>query len=175
MGSAHVKTLFEAVKRKEEWRSGDASIVGGHGVIGSNTTNLLSFAALQRPSDVSPSNGKEDISSTGDSACNDVLLYLPDLYGQYGHGNQLHNYILAVLVAAFEGKPLVLLELEPPPEHERWPGGSQFGCRPHDHQTNNATNDGGYPYDNHRGFSRLVDHPAWLSRGCPVPCASTKT
>lgn len=161
------------------------------------------FSTLQRPSDVvvrppSPSREGGGLGEDDDSAAvrYDVLLYLPHLFGHFGHGNQLQNYITAVLVATFENSSLVLLE--PPPGKERFAGGSQFGCPPDAFAAfdEGASNDGPNATDSSahlealmkedprtwemgkdfpRGFSRLVDHPDWLRRGRGVPCATTRT
>ena len=73
---------------------------------------------------------------------------------------------------------------DPPNDKSSYAGGSQFGC-PKDAfdetqimQSSQASSpDGSWQVKENspRGFSRLIDHPTWLSGGCPIPCADTYT
>lgn len=105
--------------------------------------------------------------------CARLLLYLPDVFADHGHGSQLNTYLMGALTATYLDRGMVLVE--PPLEKSKHAGGSQFGC-PVDAFREEKTPAGArwdVKPDFPRGLSRLVRHPAWLSRGCPVPCAET--
>ncbi|KAL7496956.1 hypothetical protein ACHAWT_008816 [Skeletonema menzelii] len=97
--------------------------------------------------------------------CDDILLYMPNqqLHADYGDdehvsgvAGQLNSYLMAVMLATYTSKAMVILESK----EDLVPGGSQFGC------PSNALEDEDVP----KGLSRLIQHSEWLSRGCSVPC-----
>jgi len=98
---------------------------------------------------------------------------MPDSFGHNGHGSQLNNYILAAMIATFTDRALVILE--PPPALNNFKSNSQFGCPKEAWQYAKVRAGGepkklGWNKDLPIGLSRLVKHPAWLSRQCAVPC-----
>ncbi|KAL9186886.1 hypothetical protein ACHAXT_010606 [Thalassiosira profunda] len=134
------------------------------------------FAQFQDSADVDRSIEERAQRAAGER-CDRLLLYLPDPFADHGHGSQINTYLMGVTTATYLDRAMVLVE--PPVEASKYPGGSQFGC-PVDAFRETVTQTSlrkaatwevkeGFP----RGFSRLVDHPNWLSRGCPVPCAET--
>lgn len=104
---------------------------------------------------------------------------MPHSFARNGHGSQLNSYLLAAMVASYIGKAMVLLD--PPLRYSKYPNGSQFGC-PIDlfQDPDEFLN---YEGDDHSqlkmkpdfpmGLSRLIIHPKWLSRDCPVPKCKT--
>lgn len=80
--------------------------------------------------------------------CEDIVLFAPD--ANLGLGRQLNHYLLAVMMATFMNKPMVISDAP-----------QDVICR----------SDLDYPL----GFSSVVKHPDWLGRGCAVPCQSTRT
>ena len=133
-----------------------------------------------------------------EGGCDDILLFLPTTGRRDGRDDgdalslmaeQLNEYLLAALVATYTDRAMVLLE----PPHatfttssssgaEGGGGPSWFDCplddviakhvkkdTPHHIINNNSTTTYRLP----TGISRLVRHPQWLSRNCPVPCQST--
>ncbi|KAL7529844.1 hypothetical protein ACHAWF_003131 [Thalassiosira exigua] len=133
------------------------------------------YSHLQPRSDVDPAAIERatrralDPAAGGRDRCDNVLLYLPGQLGHAGLGSQLNTYLLAAAVATFTDRALVILD---PPNDERFDGNSAFGCPKGSivREEGNVTTVWG---DYERGFRRLVDHPAWLSRGCDVPCRDT--
>lgn len=108
-----------------------------------------------------------------DSACDNALLFLPQSFAHNGHGSQLNNYLLAAMIATFTNRAMIVLE--PPASLNDFKSNSQFGC-PSEAWKTVMVRAGGVPKrigwnaDFPAGLSRLVKHPAWLSRQCPVPC-----
>lgn len=111
--------------------------------------------------------------------CSRVFLYLPDYFADHGHGSQINTYIMGVTTATYLNRAMVLAE--PPLEMNKYNGGSQFGCPIdafHETMTKTSSSLRGEPNWQIRenfplGFSRLMEQPAWLSNGCPMPCADT--
>ncbi|KAL7532423.1 hypothetical protein ACHAXR_004619 [Thalassiosira sp. AJA248-18] len=111
--------------------------------------------------------------------CDDILLFMPQIFARNGHGSQLNSYLLAAMVATFLGKPLVILEA--PQEYSKYPNGSQFGC-PVD-AFENPEEFLNFKGDDHKdlemkrdfptGIERLIIHPSWISRDCPIPKCNT--
>lgn len=106
-------------------------------------------------------------------ACDDVLVFMPYSFGHNGHGSQLNNYLLAAMIATFTDRAMVVLE--PPNALNVFKSNSQFGCPPEAWKTTMVRSKGtpkkvGWNVDFPSGLSRLIKHPVWLSRGCPVPC-----
>ncbi len=102
--------------------------------------------------------------------CDDILLYMPNQQlhnADDGDGDervrgvegQLNSYLMAVMLATYTSKALVILESK----EDLVPGGSQFGC------PSNTLKDIALE-DIPKGLSRLIQHSEWLSRGCSVPC-----
>lgn len=146
------------------------------------------YSYLQSKSDIDPSIESQAQAQAANhmdpNLCSRIFLYLPDDYGEHGHGSQINTYILAILTAAYQNRALVLLE--PPMALNAYPGGSQFGCpvdafREAMYSTHN--NQQQHPSmsspvwtlrnDFPLGLSRLIQHPTWLSHGCDLPCTST--
>jgi len=94
--------------------------------------------------------------------CSSIFLYVTDVIGQYGLGYQLNNYILAVLLASYLNRSIVVLD---PPihgdNHSKFSSNSQFGCPLDDLNNTNYFRS---------GLGRIIDYPAWLNKGCGVPC-----
>lgn len=123
----------------------------------------------------------DDTVTPDDGLCDNVLLFLPDSFARNGHGSQLNSYILAAEVATYLNKAMVLYDA--PQSVQKFKGGSQFGC-PKDslvggerHVLMKEQKEGERPkgtrgwVDNFpRGLERLIQHPDWLSRKCPIPC-----
>ncbi len=111
--------------------------------------------------------------------CDDILLFMPDYFARNGHGSQLNSYLLAAMLASFMGKAMVLFDA--PQKYSKYPNGSQFGCpvdafknadeflrfKGQDHSHLEMRPD--FP----TGLSRLIVHPKWISRDCPVPKCKT--
>jgi len=118
---------------------------------------------------------KRKIQKAHDSKCDDILLFMPQLFARNGHGSQLNSYFLAAMVATYLGKAMVILEA--PQKNSRYPNGSQFGCpiesfknpeeflnfKGNDHSELAMKRD--FP----NGLERLIKHPSWLSRECGIP------
>jgi hypothetical protein len=107
--------------------------------------------------------------------CEDVMLFMPAVFARNGHGSQLNNYLLAAMLATYMGKAMVLLEA--PEKYSKYPSGSQFGCPPEafasaEEFLNSEGNNRAkleMRRDFPKGLKRLVIHPSWISRDCPVP------
>ncbi|KAL7535059.1 hypothetical protein ACHAXR_006245 [Thalassiosira sp. AJA248-18] len=110
---------------------------------------------------------------TEETACDDIFLFMPQMFAHNGHGSQLNNYLLAAMIATFTNKAMVILDA--PPEFNALKSNSQFGCPPEAWETVMVRKGGepkrvGWNNDFPNGLERLIKHPAWLSRKCPVPC-----
>ncbi|KAL7522679.1 hypothetical protein ACHAWX_007708 [Stephanocyclus meneghinianus] len=95
--------------------------------------------------------------------CDKILIYMPDAFAFHGHASQINTYLMAVLLATYLNRPLLLLE--PSGEWNTYEGGSQFGCPPDMFPENNQEPIEELP----NGFSRLIHHPVWLHNGCRIP------
>ena len=123
------------------------------------------------------------------SRCDDILLFLPHSFARNGHGSQINSYLLTVMLATYMDK--AMLVLDPPIKYSKYPNGSQFGC-PIDAfmnpdevllNTANTAKTKNANVDHHSklemkpnfptGLSRLLIHPAWLSRNCEIPKCKT--
>jgi len=137
------------------------------------------YSNLQDVSDIDYSIEERAQANNAEDKCSRLFLYLPDTFADHGHGSQINNYILGVTTSTYLDRAMVLVE--PPMDMNTYAGGSQFGC-PIDafretmtqtsslrHQQANWNVASDFPL----GFSRLVDHPSWLSHGCEVPCSGT--
>eukprot|EP00956_Cyclotella_meneghiniana_P038533 scaffold155675_cov77-Cyclotella_meneghiniana.AAC.1 len=113
-----------------------------------------------------------------EDSCNDILLYMPYEHSINGQGAQLNAYIKVSLLATFLNKALVIIEADKfhtltewkkhMPASTLYDSGSQFGC-PAD-AFNGEEMIENFPM----GLSRLIQHPRWVGRGCPVPtCGGT--
>ncbi len=143
--------------------------------------DIVKYSTLQDEVDIDLSIEARAKAEADDDKCSSIFLYLPDKqrFGNHGHGSQLNNYIVAALVGTYLDRNVLLLD--PPNDESRFDGGSQFGC-PVDafepiHLTSPAPTSEGQRFKQNfpGGLSRLVDHPTWLSGGCPIPCADTFT
>ena len=111
----------------------------------------------------------------GYKQCGRILLYLPHDFARNGHGSQLNNYLLAAMLATYLNMAMVVLDA--PEEETNYANGSQFGCPVDGFQ--DPVEYANFQGKNHKflsmkpgfptGLSRLIQHPAWLSRECPVP------
>mmetsp|Transcript_22011 Transcript_22011/g.47850 ORF Transcript_22011/g.47850 Transcript_22011/m.47850 type:complete len:555 (-) Transcript_22011:88-1752(-) len=136
------------------------------------------YSNLQASHDIDHSIENRARQNDDPDKCSRILLYLPDFFADHGHGSQINTYIMGVTTATYLNRAMVLVE--PPLEVNKYAGGSQFGC-PIDafHETMTKTSSLRGEANWHvredfpLGFSRLIQHPAWLSNGCPVPCADT--
>ncbi|KAL3779559.1 hypothetical protein HJC23_009611 [Cyclotella cryptica] len=138
----------------------------------SDDTALESFATLQNPNDLDNRIEKRAIEIASyyshhtdafNQRCDNILIYMPDAFAFHGHGSQINTYLMAVLVATYLNRPLLLLE--PSGEWNTYDGGSQFGCPSDMFRENNQQSMDGFP----NGFSRLIHHPVWLHNGCRIP------
>lgn len=123
----------------------------------------------------------DDTITPDDGLCDDILLFMPDSFARNGHGSQLNSYLLASEVATYLNKSMVLLDA--PQWVQKFKGGSQFGC-PKDslvggenHALMREQEEGeklkgtkGWVENFPTGLERLIQHPEWLSRKCPIPC-----
>jgi len=123
----------------------------------------------------------DDTVTPDDGLCDDVLLFMPDSFSRNGHGSQLNSYILAAEVATYLNKAMVVQDA--PQWVQKFKGGSQFGC-PKDglvggenHVLMREQKEGEKPKGSRgwvenfpKGLERLIQHPDWLSRKCPIPC-----
>ena len=123
----------------------------------------------------------DDHITPDDGLCDDILLFLPDSFSRNGHGSQLNSYILAAEIATYQNKAMVVLDA--PQWVQKYKGGSQFGC-PKDalkggenHVLMREQKEGERPKGSRgwvenfpQGLERLIRHPDWLSRNCPIPC-----
>lgn len=111
--------------------------------------------------------------------CDDILLYMPNqLQGGNDDDNapvsgiegQLNSYLMAVMLATYTSKAMVILESK----EDLVPGGSQFGCPSNAFNEAKKTAGKEQRFDTDedvpKGLSRLIQHSEWLSRGCSVPC-----
>ena len=144
--------------------------------------DITKYSTLQDVNDIDSSIEKRAKAEAGGDKCNNIFMYMPDLqsFGDHGHGSQINTYIVAALMGTYLDRNFVLLE---PPNGGKYAGGSQFGC-PVDafeeiHMTSPAPSSGANGWQIKENFpgglSRLIDHPTWLSGGCPIPCADTYT
>jgi len=104
--------------------------------------------------------------------CDDILLYLPRTSAKQGQGVDLNGYLLAALLATYMGKAMVVLET--PAAATNFEAVSWFDC-PVDvfkkdaiHAKSKLSKE-----DFPTGLSRLIQHPPWLSHGCPIPCQTS--
>ncbi|KAK1742927.1 hypothetical protein QTG54_006524 [Skeletonema marinoi] len=123
----------------------------------------------------------DDTVTPDDGLCDDILLFMPDSFSRNGHGSQLNSYILAAEVATYLNKAMVVQDA--PQWVQKFKGGSQFGC-PKDglvggenHVLMREQKEGEKPKGSRgwvenfpKGLERLIQHPDWLSRKCPIPC-----
>lgn len=138
--------------------------------------NSQGYSNLQDLRDIDPSIENRARKNNDPDRCSRLFLYLPDPFADHGHGSQINTYIMGVSTSTYLDRAMLLVE--PPPEVDRYAGGSQFGC-PVDAFRETMTKTSSLrrnveaswevKEDFPRGFSRLVDHPAWLSRKCAVP------
>ena len=143
--------------------------------------DIENYSTLQDVNDIDKSIERRAKAKASDDKCNNMFLYLPDPqhFSSHGHGSQINTYIMSVLVGTYLNRNVLLVE--PPNQNSEFAGGSQFGC-PVDafeeiHMTSpssaTASDSWQIKQDFPGGFSRLIDHPTWLSGGCPIPCADT--
>ena len=106
-----------------------------------------------------------------ETTCARILLLLPHIFSQNGHGSQMNNYLMGIAMATYTNRSMLLLEI---PLQWGYQDGSQFGC-PIDSFEGEVTasnfSSAKMREDFPMGFSRLIFHPQWLSRGCKIPCA----
>jgi hypothetical protein len=110
------------------------------------------------------------------ASCDNIFLFMPQSFAHHGHGSQLNNYILASLIASHTNRAMILLEA--PRENNEYKSNSQFGCPPEAWETTMPIKGGkpkkiGWNDDFPNGLSRLIKHPAWLSKECALPCQDT--
>jgi hypothetical protein len=132
------------------------------------------FSTLQETSiiDASIERQAKELSNADD--CSNLMVYLPDQFAVNGHGSQINAYILAVTSATYLNRPLLLVE--PPFNQSSYASGSQFGC-PVDafEEVHSESVEVNLKIKNDfvGGFSRLIDHPSWLTKNCKVPTICT--
>ncbi|KAL3791653.1 hypothetical protein HJC23_003910 [Cyclotella cryptica] len=111
----------------------------------------------------------ERVAWKNEDKCDNIILFMPYFFSGHGHGFQLNCYLMAVVVAAFLDKALVILE--PPHSENRFDTWSQFGCPADAFEDESYTKiKDGFP----EGLQRLIQNPQLISRGCGVPtCGGT--
>uniref|UniRef100_A0A7S2KVQ3 Uncharacterized protein n=1 Tax=Skeletonema marinoi TaxID=267567 RepID=A0A7S2KVQ3_9STRA len=141
------------------------------------------YSTLQDVNDIDPSIESRAKAEASDDKCSNMFLYLPDAqhFSEHGHGSQINTYIVSVLIGTYLNRKVLLVE--PPNDMSTYAGASQFGC-PVDafeaihmkspaSSSSTASNSWQIKENFPGGLSRLIDHPTWLSGGCPIPCADT--
>ena len=140
---------------------------------------LVNFETLVQPSEIDLLLQRRLPTIEEGHECDDILLYMPnqqqandddndddDVGLNNGVEGQLNSYLMAVMLATFTSKAMVILESK----EDLVPGGSQFGC-PSDAFKEEDKSSGGEKEDVlPKGLSRLIQHAEWLSRKCSVPC-----
>lgn len=144
--------------------------------------DIEKYSTLQDVKDIDPSIESRAIAKVDIDNCSNVFLYLPERFSDHGHGSQINTYIEAILVGTYLNRRVLIVD--PPNERSHYAGASQFGC-PVDafeeiHMNSTASwttsSDNWQIKENFPGgLSRLIDHPKWLTGGCPIPCADTYT
>jgi hypothetical protein len=148
-------------------------------------TNRENYLTFQGVKTFTADNNVAVDKGTEEDKCSQILLYFDNEYADHGHGSQINTYILSILLGTYLNRRVVLLS---PPKHTDtiYHGGSPFGC-PADAFTTStdtnyyfnvsstATTTPTFHQDFPNGLSRLIDHPNWLSGGCPIPCQDTHT
>jgi hypothetical protein len=195
-GASVVSHLPGRVDNNERDNSSDDAGIGGprrrRGLLLSGGNPLYwdsheDYSSLQSPRDVDPAiearardrsfapdggDGGDDDDDGRSGRCARALVYMPDFFASHGHGSQVQLYVMAALVSTYLDRAMVVLDPPPGMDAAGVPGGSQFGCPPDAFLP--PPRGGAFPPLREgfpTGLSRLVRHPAWLSRGCDVPCA----
>jgi len=133
------------------------------------------YQTLVPPSEIDFKLERRLFETPGYKQCGRILLYLPHDFARNGHGSQLNNYLLAAMLATYLDMAMVVLDA--PEEETNYANGSQFGCPVDGFQ--DPVEYANFQGENHKflsmkpgfptGLSRLIQHPTWLSRDCPVP------
>lgn len=151
--------------------------IDGDGVLASQAQEMLQqqggddYRYFQRMSDLDLSIDASARDESGVKAeCSRILVYLPDVIAERGHGSQINTYIQGVLAATYMDRAMLLLE--PPLDISKYEGGSQFGCPADAFEEVVTGQRHTISFDFPMGLSRLIDQPTWLTRGCSMPCAS---
>ena len=146
-------------------------------------TNRDDYLTLQGAKTLTANNNVVMDKEKEEDKCSQILLYFDNEYADHGHGSQINTYLLSILLGTYLNRRIVLLS---PPQHADtiYHGGSPFGC-PADafttstdanyHNESSAATTPTFLQDFPNGLSRLIDHPNWLSGGCPIPCKDTHT
>ncbi len=95
--------------------------------------NNFQFPPYIQDIDISPSSSASaslliESKSKPKLVCNNVFLFMPQLFAHNGHGSQLNSYLLASLVARFKNHAMVFLE--PPNMLNVFKSNLQWGCPP---------------------------------------------
>jgi hypothetical protein len=145
--------------------------------------DIINFETLVHPSEIDLLMPRRLPEIEDGHECDDILLYMPsqhqaandDDIGLNGVGGQLNSYLMAVMLATYTSKAMVILESK----EDLVPGGSQFGCPTDAFKEAGRSSSGQQRFtkaevhqgeDIPKGLSRLIQHSEWLSRGCNVPC-----
>ena len=148
----------------------------GRSFIDSDWMDMKSqYQTLVPPSEIDFKLERRLFETPGYKQCGRILLYLPHDFARNGHGSQLNNYLLASMLATYLNMAMVVLDA--PEEETNYANGSQFGCPVDGFQ--DPVEYANFQGKNHKflamkpgfptGLSRLIQHPTWLSRDCPVP------
>jgi hypothetical protein len=139
---------------------------------------ILQLICINRKFNVPADNKKEPFNNKKepvDSKCSRILMLLPQMFYDHGHGSQINSYLMGAITATFLDRAFLVLDADSLARGQ-YLGGSPFGC-PADAFEGKVTAENFssdlVKKDFPMGFSRLVDHPQWLSRGCPIPCRDT--
>ena len=151
----------------------------------------MQYETLIPPSNIDFALQRRWYQYVGEDACDDVLVYLPRKQASWGFAEELEGYFAAAMMATYLDKAMVIVE-QPPPEGKgkRGPspitlieegggaGTSWLDCPAETFLQSNSNKDGGDAEEERgqavteedlpTGLSRLIQHPSWLSRGCPV-------
>ena len=126
------------------------------------------FETLVRPSEIDFALQRR-LRVGEEKKCDDILLYLPRVSSSTSYAeqeqvirNELNDYFLAALLATSMGKAMVILE-NPITRGSNNGNINWFEC-PVDTFSRSEQQNRDFP----TGLSRLIRHPHWLSRSCPV-------
>ncbi|KAL3799660.1 hypothetical protein ACHAW5_004309 [Stephanodiscus triporus] len=140
--------------------------------------------------------GDDGRGGEGEGPCSRVFLYLPEFFADHGHGSQVQLYVMSSTISTYMDRAMIVLDppllsgIDDDVLDSDDTGGSQFGCPIDAIRGDSRMRSAAVPgaatssssssprrrdmrEDFPTGFSRLIHHPAWLSRGCDVPCAGT--
>lgn len=130
----------------------------------------IQFETLIPPSEIDFAIQRRLHTVQHEHSCDDILLFVPGTDFKHGYGAELNGYLRAAFVATYMDKAMVVLD-PPPVVVSRNVSDSWFDCPIGDLSKSANERSKAPPHEDvASGLSRLIQHPQWLSRGCPVPC-----